>query len=488
MRLYQLLEGLDVERKPADREITGVTADSRRVEPGMVFVCVKGGRFDGHDHASGALEAGAAAVVCQHDLGLEEQILCSDTRLCYALLCRNWFGDPGAKLHLIGVTGTNGKTTVTCIMKHVLESAGKRVGLIGTIHTEIDDIVLPAKHTTPDPFALQSILARMVRAGCEYAVMECSSHALDQHRLAGLHFDTAVFTNLTQDHLDYHGDMETYFQAKRKLFFMCDHMTVNYDDEYGRRLAEEFAGKCRTFSTENDAADFTAKDIRMEAGGSRFMMVCKGGIARVRLPIPGAFSISNAMAAATACMDVGLTMEEAARGLSECPGVVGRVEALPADTGYTIIRDYAHSPDGLEKVITAMRQFAKGRVVTLFGCAGNRDRTKRKLMGEIVARLSDFVILTSDNPRDEDEMQIIEDTLPGIRQHPQTPCEVIPDRFDAIKWALDHSVKDDILILAGKGHEDYQVLRGETRCFDEKKIVMELLRRKENGHGTDEPV
>lgn len=479
MRLYQLLNGLDVEKKPEDCEITGITADSRRVEPGMVFVCIKGGRFDGHDHAASAIGAGAAAVVCQHSLGLGREILCADTRLAYALLCCNWFGNPGEKLHLIGVTGTNGKTTVTCIIKHVLESVGKRVGLIGTIHTEIDDIVLPAKHTTPDPFALQSILARMVRAGCEYAVMECSSHALDQQRLAGLHFDTAVFTNLTQDHLDYHGDMETYFRAKQKLFSMCGNMVVNLDDAYGQRLAKEAAAvgkqRCITFSIESDAADFTAKDVRLEADGSRFMLVGKGQIARVKLPIPGEFSVSNAMAAAVTCLCAGLTPEEAAQGLTDCPGVVGRVEALPTGTDYTVIRDYAHSPDGLEKIITAMRRFAKGRIVTLFGCAGNRDRAKRKLMGEIVARLSDFVILTSDNPRDEDEMQIIEDTMPGIRQHPETPCQVIPDRFDAIQWALEHAQVDDILILAGKGHEDYQVLRGETRCFDEKRVVLSLL-------------
>lgn len=475
MRLYQLFDGLDVESKPDDREVTGVTADSRRVEPGMVFVCIKGGRFDGHDHAVSALEAGAAAVVCQVPLGLEGEIVCKDTRLAYALLCRNWFGNPGAKLHLIGVTGTNGKTTVTCIIKHILESAGKRAGLIGTIHTEIDDIVIPAKHTTPDPFALQSILARMVKAGCRYAVMECSSHALDQQRLAGLHFDTAVFTNLTQDHLDYHGDMESYFLAKEKLFSMCDSAVVNYDDAYGQRILQRMGGRCVTFSVGGDEADYTAKDIRMEASGSRFMLVGKGCLARVSLPIPGEFSISNAMAAAVACLSAGLSLETVAQGLSDCPGVVGRVEALPTNTDYTVIRDYAHSPDGLEKIITAMRHFAKGRIVTLFGCAGNRDRSKRKLMGEIAARLSDFVILTSDNPRDEDEMQIIEDAMPGIRQHPETPCKVIPDRFDAIQWALRHSQKDDILILAGKGHEDYQVLRGETRCFDERKIVLSLL-------------
>ena len=479
MRLYQLLEGLDVKAKPEDCEITGITADSRRIEPGMAFVCIKGGRFDGHDHAKSALQAGAAAVVCQHSLGLEREVLCTDTRLAYALLCRNWFGNPGTKLRLIGVTGTNGKTTVTCMIKHLLESAGKRVGLIGTIHTEIDDIVIPAKYTTPDPLALQGILARMVRAGCEYAVMECSSHALDQHRLAGLYFDTAVFTNLTQDHLDYHGTMENYFAAKRKLFSMCDQAVINLDDSYGKLLARELTIPCRTFSLSADQADYTAKDIQMEAGGSRFLLVGKGELSRVSLPIPGEFSISNAMAAAVSCMCQGITMEQAACGLSDCPGVPGRAETLPTHTDYTVIRDYAHSPDGLEKILQAMRPFAKGRVIILFGPAGNRDRTKRELMGEITARLADFVILTSDNPRDEDEAQIINDTLPGIRKHPGTPCQVIPDRFEAIRWALAHAQKDDILILAGKGHEDYQVLRGETRCFDEKKIVLSLLGEKE---------
>lgn len=477
MRLHQLLQGIDVEKvPPQDCEISGITSDSRRVEPGMVFVCIKGGRFDGHDHAESAIAAGAAAVICRHSLGLEREIVCADTRLAYGLLCQNWFENPGKRLRLIGVTGTNGKTTVTCMIKHILQAAGKKAGLIGTIHTEIDDIVIPAKYTTPDPFALQSMLARMVRAGCEYAVMECSSHALDQHRLAGLHFHTAVFTNLTQDHLDYHGDMESYFLAKRKLFTMCDQGVVNVDDAYGQRLAQEFP-TCQTFSTRDNVADYSAHSIVLEPGESRFVFVAKGQIARIKLPIPGAFSVENCMAAVAACLREGLALDVVAQALSDCPGVMGRVEAIPTDTDYTIIRDYAHSPDGLEKVITAMRQFAKGRVVTLFGCAGNRDRTKRKLMGEIVARLSDSVILTSDNPRDEDEMQIIEDTLPGIEEHPETPCEVILDRYDAICWALQHSQKDDILILAGKGHEDYQVLRGETRCFDERKIVLELLEK-----------
>lgn len=475
MLLYELLDGLGAACPIKDCEITGVTADSRQIAQGMVFVCIKGTRFDGHDHAKQALKSGAVLVVAEYDLGLENQVILPDARFAYAKLCNNFYGNPAKKLRLIGVTGTNGKTTITCIIKQILERAGKKVGLIGTIQTEIGDIILPAKHTTPDPHALHAIFARMAEAGCEFVVMECSSHALDQHRLAGLSFESAVFTNLTQDHLDYHHDMETYYHAKKKLFSMCKTGIINVDDAYGQRLSEEVFCETRTFSTHQDDADYTAKDIRPAQDSSRFMLVGKGEIARITLPIPGGFSVSNALAAAVACMSVGLRIDEVANGLNHCTGVVGRLEVLPADTNYTIIRDYAHSPDGLEKIVSTMKQFAKGRVVTLFGCAGNRDRSKRKLMAEIAARLSDFVVLTSDNPRDEDEMQIISDAVPGLEMHPDTPYQIIPNRYEAIEWALLNARENDILILAGKGHEDYQVLRGETIYFDEKVIVEEIL-------------
>ncbi len=475
MRLTELIDGLQLSGRVQDCEIAGVTADSRQVEKGMLFICIKGGRFDGHDHAQEALDAGAAAIVCERDLGLPNQLLSSDTRRCYGRLCANWYGNPSKKLVLVGVTGTNGKTTITTMVKHILEQAGQKVGLIGTIQNEIDDIVLPAKHTTPDPLALHSMLSRMVSAGCRYVVMECSSHALDQHRLEGLHFASAAFINLTQDHLDYHHDMENYYHAKKKLFSMCDTAVINIDDAYGQRLAEEVRCETKTFSTESDLADFTAKNIQLSQQGSQFLLVGKNQIARVRLPIPGGFSVSNAMAAGVLCLTLGLPIEQVADGLATCPGVLGRLEVIPADVDFTIIRDYAHSPDGIEKVVSTMKQFAKGRVVLLFGCAGNRDRGKRRLMGEIATRLADFVILTSDNPRDEDEMQIIEDAMPGIEEHPDTPCKVIPDRYAAIEWALEHCEAGDILILAGKGHEEYQVLRGETICFDERKVVAQIL-------------
>lgn len=478
MLLSQLIEGLEYKGSFEDCEITGVTSDSRNLEKGMVFVCIKGGKFDGHELAKNALEAGAPAVVCQRDLQLPNQLLCADTRKAMGILCGNWYHNPAREMALIGVTGTNGKTSTTYLLKHLLEAMGKRVGLIGTIHNEIADIELPAKHTTPDPSALHAMLSRMRGAGCDYVVMECSSHALDQQRLAGLHFAAAIFTNLTQDHLDYHLDMESYYQAKKKLFSMCDRAIINMDDAYGRRLAEEVSCEKLSFSIKNDLADFTAKDIRPAPDSSRFMLVGRNQLSGVKLPIPGDFSIANAMGAAVACISLGFPIDAVTKGLATSHGVVGRIEVLPTNTDFTVIRDYAHSPDGLEKIITAMRKFARGRVVTLFGCAGNRDRGKRRIMAEVVARLSDFVILTSDNPRDEDEMQIINDAVPGLDEHPKTPRKIIADRYEAIAWALDNARKDDILILAGKGHEDYQVLHGETICFDEKQIVSQLLAKK----------
>jgi UDP-N-acetylmuramoyl-L-alanyl-D-glutamate--2,6-diaminopimelate ligase len=479
MLLSRLLEGIKCAALAKDCEITAITCDSRQVTAGCLFVAVKGVQIDRHDYAAEALEKGAAAVVTERVLGLASEIVVPDTREAYSLISANWFGNPARELKLIGVTGTNGKTTVTYIVKQIMESAGKKVGLIGTIQSEIGGITLPAKHTTPDPRELHALLRRMADAGCEYAVMEVSSHALDQQRVAGLRFQCAAFTNLTQDHLDYHGDMERYFAAKKLLFEQSGLAVLNLDDKYGRRLMSEAASPAKlSFSCERDEADYTARNISFSASGSRFAMLSEGEISRVTIPMPGLFSVSNALAAAVLCMAAGIPREQVVAGLGECRGVPGRLEVLDTDTPYTVIRDYAHSPDGLEKLLTTVREFAAARVVVLFGCAGNRDRTKRPLMGEIVSRLSDYCILTSDNPRDEDPMRIINDCLPGVRKH-RTPCKVIPDRYDAIKFALSAAKENDILILAGKGHEDYQVLDYGTIFFDEKVIVQKLLAKKE---------
>ncbi len=482
MILQKLLSNIEhtlLDEAISQIDITGLSCDSRHLRHGDLFLCVKGPRFDGHDHAKDALAKGAAAIVVERDLGLPRQILAANTRQCYAICCANFFDNPAQKLHFIGITGTNGKTTCSYLIKHVLDQAGKKTGLIGTIQNIIGDLVIPAKYTTPDPFQLHTLLARMVEAGCEYVVMEVSSHGLDQHRIDGCHFKVAVFTNLTQDHLDYHQTMESYYLAKRKLFDLCETAVINVDDEYGRRLLQEVSCAKQSYSIQDDLADYTAHNIQISAQGSSFAFVGRSMISRMKLQMPGAFSVANAMASAVCCLSLGIDLDTVTEGLTSCSGVTGRTEVLGTFGDVTIMRDYAHTPDGLEKVLTAIREFAKGRIVTLFGCAGNRDRTKRPHMAKAAAALSDFVILTSDNPRDEDAQRIIDDAMPGLVDSGK-PYIAIVDRFDAIQWALAHSEPGDILLLAGKGHEDYQVLAGETRYFDEKVIVERLL--KEMGH------
>ena len=480
MTLNEYLKGIPFRTRIPAEELEqtaacSVTNDSRQVRGGSIFVCIRGGRFDGHSKAGEALAAGAAAVVVERDLGLERQILVEDTRAAYAILCGNHFGNPATGMKLVGITGTSGKTTVAFLVKSILQQAGKRVGLMGTIHNEIGEMEFPAKHTTPDPYQLHTMLERMREAGCQYVVMEASSHALDQHRLEGCRFAAAVFTNLSQDHLDYHGTMENYFAAKKKLFSMTDRAVVNLDDPKGAELAGELGAEAITFSLERDDATLTARNIVSTVRGSSFLIVGNQLIQRTRIAMPGRFSVSNAMAAASACWALGLSPEELAQGLAACSGVPGRAEVIPTDTGFTVLRDFAHAPEELEQILATLAPYkGEGRLITLFGCAGDRDRTKRAAMGEITARYSDLVILTSDNPRTEDEGQIIDDTRPGLEQH-KTPYRIIPDRYEAVKWALENARKDDVLLLAGKGHEDYQVLRDETVYFDEKVLVGQLL-------------
>ncbi|MEF9852732.1 MAG: UDP-N-acetylmuramoyl-L-alanyl-D-glutamate--2,6-diaminopimelate ligase [Hydrogenoanaerobacterium sp.] len=477
MTLYELLNGIKHDENIKDCEVVKVTCDNREVVAGTVFVCIKGQKFDGHDVAQKAVESGASLVVCEKDVGLPQQLVVANTREAYGIMCGNFYGNPAGKLKLIGITGTNGKTTISYLVKQLLEDAGKRVGLIGTIHNEIGEMNVPATHTTPDPSELHVLFSRMALAGCEYVVMEVSSHALDQHRLAGCHFDVGVFTNLTQDHLDYHGTMENYYAAKKSLFDICGTAVINIDDEYGLRLTKEVPCKVLTFSTDDDNADFIAKNIYSSATGSRFALVTQNHIGRVNFCMPGKYSVSNALAAGVAALAAGVSFEEAVKGLCECKGVTGRTELIVAEHPFTIIRDYAHTPDGLEKIIESVREYATGRIITLFGCAGNRDRSKRPKMAEIVARLSDYVILTSDNPRDEDPLQIINDAVPGFLEH-KTPYKILPNRYEAIEYALDFAKEGDILLLCGKGHEDYQVLDFGTICFDEKEIVLRMLKEK----------
>lgn len=474
MKLSELLKGLDVTGEYEDREITDVTQDSRLVKEGFLFICIKGASFDGHSVAEEMLKNGAAAVVCDHDLGLKNQIITANTRDAYSVICANFYGNPAEKLKLIGLTGTNGKTTTTFLIKQILENAGKKVGLIGTVQNMVGDEVYPAKYTTPDPHELQGLFSMMVEAGCEYCVMEVSSQALAQGRVKGIHFTIGAFTNLTQDHLDYHKTWDNYFHAKRILFENCDTAVTNADDANGLKIVEHLPCEVITYAIDTNHAHYLAKNVTFKASGVEYELVGLDNIGRCHCPIPGRFSVYNSLCAAVCALALGIPFADVLSAISTSNGVKGRIEVVPTNTDYTVIIDYAHSPDGLENIISSLREIAKGRIVTVFGCGGDRDKTKRPKMGKIAAELSDFCVVTSDNPRSENPSAIIEDILAGM-QSISTPYVVVENRKEAIRWALEHAKKNDIILLAGKGHETYQILPTGTIHFDEREAVAEIL-------------
>ena len=474
MKLSQILNGVKVLNTYDDVEVCDVTQDSRLVKVGFLFVCVKGAAFDGHSVAAEMLEKGAAAVVVERDLGLHNQILVENSRACFSPICANFFGNPAKKLKLIGLTGTNGKTTTTFLIKQILENVGKKVGLIGTVQNMIGDEIYPAKYTTPDPYELQKLFAMMVEAQCEYCVMEVSSQALAQGRVNGLRFAVGAFTNLTQDHLDYHKTWENYFNAKRILFENSDIAVTNADDENGLKIVEGLDfDKLITYAVNTNNASYIAKNVSFKASGVEYELV-GDTIGRCYCPIPGRFSVYNSLCAAAIALALGVAFEQVLLAIRKSNGVKGRIEVVPCDRDFTIIIDYAHSPDGLENIITSLKEIAKGRVVTVFGCGGDRDKTKRPKMGRIAAELSDFCVVTSDNPRSENPGEIIKDILEGMVGI-DTPYEVVEQRRDAIEYAIKNAQKDDIILLAGKGHETYQILPTGTIHFDEREVVAEIL-------------
>lgn len=475
MKLSELLKNADVKNSFADCEIVDVTQDSRLVREGFLFVCIKGNTFDGHSVAKEMLENGARAVVCEKDLGLENQIIVSNTREAYSVICANFFSHPAKKLKLIGLTGTNGKTTTTFLIKQILEGAGKKVGLIGTVQNMVCDEVYPAKYTTPDAYELQHLFSLMVKADCEYCVMEVSSQALAQGRVNGLNFEIGAFTNLTQDHLDYHKTWENYFNSKRILFENSSIAVTNADDENGLKIVSGLNCKVVSYAVNTNNADYVAKNVKFKSNGVEYDLVSEL-IGRVSCPIPGRFSVYNSLCAAAIALTLGISFEEVLTAISKSNGVKGRIEVVPTDTDYTVIIDYAHSPDGLENIISSLREIAKKRIVTVFGCGGDRDRTKRPIMGKIAAELSDFCVVTSDNPRSENPSKIIEDILEGMKGV-STPYVVVENRREAIKWALENAKKDDIILLAGKGHETYQILPTGTIHFDEREVVADILKK-----------
>ena len=478
MKLQELLKGVAVKSSTAaeDMEIKEVRYDSRAVQPGDLFVAIRGYATDGHQYIGKALEQGAAAIVCEEAPAGAPAVVVENARRALAEIAANRFGHPADSMVMLGVTGTNGKTTTTYLVKHMLEDAGHKVGLIGTNQNLIGDEVVETERTTPESYELHALFARMRDAGCTHVIMEVSSHSLVLDRVHGIHFAVGAFTNLTQDHLDFHKTMEEYRRAKALLFTISDKGVINLDDPAAGAMLADAKCPCLTFSCEKDAADLTAKNLKLHADGVEFVAATKGDLARVKLPIPGHFSAENALTALGIVLQLGMPLADAAKSLATATGVKGRVEVVPTDTDYTVLIDYAHSPDGVENVLRAVRGFARGRVVALFGCGGDRDRTKRPKMGKIAADLADFCIVTSDNPRTEDPKTIIDDILEGMKGT-KTPMQVIVDRPEAIHWALAHAKKDDIIVLMGKGHETYQEVNHVKHHMDEREIVADYFAR-----------
>ena len=480
MKLEELLRDVEVTelRAPGELEISDVAYDSRRVTPGAAFVAIRGFESDGHRYIPQAAEKGAACVICEEKPAADvPYVIVKDSRLALAMVSRNFYRDPGSEMVLIGVTGTNGKTTTTYLVKHLLEQKrGATVGLIGTNGNMIGSEFLHTERTTPESCELQKLLREMADAGCTHVVMEVSSHSLVLHRVAGLHFAVGIFTNLTQDHLDFHKTMDEYARAKSLLFSMCDRAVINLDDEWSGFMLEHCPCPAITFS-EGERGDLTAHDIALSSAGVAFMAAYHGAGERVKLGIPGLFSVYNALGVFGTGLSLGIELAECADSLASARGVKGRVEVVPTDGDYTILIDYAHTPDALENVLKSMRRVAKGRLVALFGCGGDRDRTKRPIMGRIAAENADFVVVTSDNPRTEQPEAIIADIVAGM-EGTSTPREVITGRPEAIEWAITNHQPGDVIVLAGKGHEDYQIVGHEKHHMDEREIVAGILEKR----------
>ncbi len=478
MKLHALLQGVKVLEIHADLnlEIAGVAYDSRKVTPGSLFVAITGFASDGNRFIPMALEKGAAVVVTaakpHEDI---PYVLVASDRLALALIAGNWFGHPAKSMTMIGITGTNGKTSSTLLLKHILEDAlGAKVGLIGTMENMVGDEIIPTARTTPESFELQALFARMRSAGCTHVVMEVSSHALTLERVGGVHYDVAAFTNLTEDHLDFHKTMDAYCDAKAELFKRATKGVLNRDDSYYPRFAA--AATCQSLSTSaRGSADLYAENVRLAANGIAFTAVAGDCRQEIRLGIPGKFTVYNALTVLGVALQLGISLEQAAASLATARGVKGRIEVVPTPgKDYTVLIDYAHTPDGLENVLSSVKDFCQGRLISVFGCGGDRDPIKRPIMGRIGVRLSDIAIITSDNPRTEDPMKILADICAGLPEEAKN-YEVIENRVAAIHRAMDIAKKDDIIVLAGKGHETYQEICGVKNHLDEREVVADYL-------------
>ena len=481
MILEQLLQGIEILECNADMalQIDHVAYDSRKVEQGGMFVAVTGFAADGNRFIPMAMEKGAAVVVtAKKPDGDIPYVLVKNDRLALALIGRNFYGNPVRDMELIGITGTNGKTSATLLLKHVLErTVNAKVGLIGTMANMIGEEIIPTERTTPESFELQALFARMRDGGCTHVVMEVSSHAIALDRVGGIRFDAAAFTNLTEDHLDFHKTMDHYCDTKAELFRRCDAAVINGDDAYAQRMVAAAACPVITTAVQGEG-DLTARDLKLRADGISFTAVMGEKEVPVRLGIPGKFTVCNALTVLGLAVSLGIPLEAAAEVLSDAPGVKGRVEVVPTPgEEYTVLIDYAHTPDGLENVLSSVRGYCRGRLISVFGCGGDRDPIKRPIMGSIGVRLADHAIITSDNPRTEDPEAIIRDIVAGVKPEDGS-FEVVCDRRAAIRHAMSIAKKDDIIVLAGKGHETYQEINGIKHHLDEREEVSAALAEK----------
>jgi UDP-N-acetylmuramoyl-L-alanyl-D-glutamate--2,6-diaminopimelate ligase len=485
MILKELINKLDpVEIKGnIEIDIRGVTYDSRKALPDYLFVCIDGFSTDGHKYAQQAVDNGAVALVVEKDISVIGEVVfikVKNSREALAAISAQWFGNPSNSLNLIGITGTKGKTTTTYMIRSIFEKAGKTVGLIGTVANCIGNEKIPARRTTPESYDLQEMLEKMKDRGADTVVMEVSSQGLKLHRVSFTRFKTGVFTNFSKDHIGgfEHPDMEDYFSSKMKIFALCEQGAVNLDSPYASKIMEGETCPIITYGIGNKDAKVRADNIITHSDSVEFDVVSPWFNETFKVSVPGLFSVYNALAAITVSGMSGIDSETIKEGLSNV-NVPGRAEVVPTPgKPYTVMIDYAHTPDSLENILTTVKGFVKGRLISVFGCGGDRDRSKRPLMGEISGRIADLTIITSDNPRTEVPSQIMNDIELGIKKT-QGKYIMIEDRTEAIRYAMKHAKKDDIIVLSGKGHETYQIFKDKTIHYDEREIVENILEEKE---------
>lgn len=482
MKLSDLIKDVNytVIQGDIDVEIDTLTIDSRKAKEKTLFCCIYGIHTDGHKYIPQAAENGCNAVLCERDVkelpANITAIRVEDTREALSVIAKRFYGNPSEDFTLIGVTGTNGKTSTTYFMESVLNSLGRKTGVIGTVEIRLDSKKIPmelATSTTPDTIELNEVLKYMSDESADDVVMEVSSHSLALKKVQGLEFDVAVFTNLTQDHLDFHGTMENYAQAKAELFKMCKKGVINADDQWSEVMLK--AAKCPiiTYGIENEA-DLQAKNIVYYMDKVTFDVNIKGKVYNFELHVPGRFSVYNALSVIGAALALGIEPEIIRRGINSIKGVPGRIQNVPNDKGFNVIVDYAHTPDGVENILKAVREFTKGKIITVFGCGGDRDKTKRPIMGELAGKLGDYSVVTSDNPRSEEPMDILKEIEVGIKAVTDK-YELVVDRREAIFKAVAMAEKGDSVVIAGKGHEDYEIFKDKTIHFDDTEVAKEAL-------------